>query len=410
MALQFKVGDKVFAKIRGYPAWPARIERIDNQSGKIKYHVVFYGTFETSVCKEKDLFLYSQFKEKFGKPTVRKSFMEALSQIESKEDCIPRPFSEDVIKPEPQDDGSENVSLGRKVAGKRKRESCNNSPKKGSPSQDKQNIHPQKRFKKSDSDSPPVVTRSGRKVKPRKFSDDTSPSEDGEVDGTLHHQKTANPNIKKRVSFLDRHLNGKSPPSSCGRKRVQSEEGDEKESTEEQRRRSIHEKFTWFKIEAYLLELESSIRRSLGLERANIEKTLRGIHHLYALNVQPIMLKKYPRIVLTVLRMRRYVGNTSEWDCSEEQRTEFQQNAKRIRYAAEVLLEKFKHILGISEDNVMEVFQKMSSEFEAQTKSLSNTELCALMYDPTAGNTAFFPTDMFCEEALLSSVILGEIE
>jgi hypothetical protein len=39
----FKDGDKVFAKIKGYPAWPAVIL---GKSGK-KFNVQFYGTGET---------------------------------------------------------------------------------------------------------------------------------------------------------------------------------------------------------------------------------------------------------------------------------------------------------------------------------------------------------------------------
>lgn len=39
------VGDFVFAKVKGYPPWPAKI----NEVGKNKYGVFFYGTKETLV-------------------------------------------------------------------------------------------------------------------------------------------------------------------------------------------------------------------------------------------------------------------------------------------------------------------------------------------------------------------------
>ncbi|KAJ8981811.1 hypothetical protein NQ317_007397 [Molorchus minor] len=43
MKKSFKVGDKVFAKVKGYPPWPAQII---GENGK-KYNVEFYGTGET---------------------------------------------------------------------------------------------------------------------------------------------------------------------------------------------------------------------------------------------------------------------------------------------------------------------------------------------------------------------------
>lgn len=41
-------GDRVFAKMKGYPYWPARIEMIPSElDSKDKYQVLFYGTYQT---------------------------------------------------------------------------------------------------------------------------------------------------------------------------------------------------------------------------------------------------------------------------------------------------------------------------------------------------------------------------
>lgn len=46
--ISFSVGDMVFAKVRGYPAWPARISSIaDARPATLKYNVYFFGTAET---------------------------------------------------------------------------------------------------------------------------------------------------------------------------------------------------------------------------------------------------------------------------------------------------------------------------------------------------------------------------
>lgn len=41
-------GDRVFAKMKGWPYWPARIEMVPNElDSKDKYQVLFYGTYQT---------------------------------------------------------------------------------------------------------------------------------------------------------------------------------------------------------------------------------------------------------------------------------------------------------------------------------------------------------------------------
>ncbi|XP_037949050.1 PC4 and SFRS1-interacting protein [Teleopsis dalmanni] len=78
---QFKIGDLVFAKVKGYPAWPAKITKYNNK----KYNVYFYGTGETANIKIEDLFKYEENKEKFSteKNLKRSNFREAIEQIEA---------------------------------------------------------------------------------------------------------------------------------------------------------------------------------------------------------------------------------------------------------------------------------------------------------------------------------------
>lgn len=79
----YNVKDKVFAKIRGYPAWPALVSGVKGDTpSKIKYNVYFYGTGERAECKPDDLCPYEENKSKYGKPLKRKHFNEALLEIE----------------------------------------------------------------------------------------------------------------------------------------------------------------------------------------------------------------------------------------------------------------------------------------------------------------------------------------
>lgn len=80
----FKVNEKVFAKVRGHPAWPAVVSSIENADipSKTKYNVFFYGTAEQALLRPVNLFSYEKNKAKLGKPNKRKFFAEALVQIE----------------------------------------------------------------------------------------------------------------------------------------------------------------------------------------------------------------------------------------------------------------------------------------------------------------------------------------
>ncbi|KAF6208655.1 hypothetical protein GE061_017113 [Apolygus lucorum] len=84
MKPKFSPGAKVFAKVRGYPPWPARIEGCaDETPKKEKYHVYFYGTGETAVVKIQDVFDFVENRNKMGKLKKLKNFTEAMQQVES---------------------------------------------------------------------------------------------------------------------------------------------------------------------------------------------------------------------------------------------------------------------------------------------------------------------------------------
>jgi len=75
------VNDLVFAKVRGYPAWPARI----TGTAWGKYIVFFYGTYEVGSMKPEEMWPYNQKNlDRFGPPNMRKKgYSEGLYQIEN---------------------------------------------------------------------------------------------------------------------------------------------------------------------------------------------------------------------------------------------------------------------------------------------------------------------------------------
>ena len=83
----FQTNDRVFAKVKGYPAWPACVSGPDDAKGS-RYKVYFYGTYQTFIVKKGAMWVFDESsKAKFGKQK-RKGFSEAMDEIENRPEVL----------------------------------------------------------------------------------------------------------------------------------------------------------------------------------------------------------------------------------------------------------------------------------------------------------------------------------
>ncbi|KAI6179550.1 PWWP domain-containing protein [Aphelenchoides besseyi] len=77
---EFKIGDLVWAKMRGFPHWPAQIAKTPTTSNP-KYSVIFFGTQESGFVKSSDIADYYTHLDVYGTPRQLNGFQTALEEI-----------------------------------------------------------------------------------------------------------------------------------------------------------------------------------------------------------------------------------------------------------------------------------------------------------------------------------------
>jgi len=443
----FLPGDLVFAKVKGYPAWPARIT---GQSSSGKYSVFFYGTFETAALKKSELWPYTQEnREKFGPPNLKKKgYSEGLHQIENTPEIAPASddnITDNDIVPAIKKTPKTKVVTGPVII-KRPVKLSDGTPIKGSPVSS-----PKKTVKRSvtdgagDSDSTPVsplsvkrnrdgedegvstpstVSRSGRVIRPKKFVDD--PNDGGDniskvadkiieeprkvwvklkatgdlVEINLDRDKPERweSNVQKvqwelatarnAIKFKDQVEGGKYIPEEVMKKL----EGQTELSPEERevcKRAAVlvkrRNKIAFLKLEATLVDLDRAMKSALNCSNPQISKCCQLLTDVFDLEIQALMLKKQPDIVLTIRKLRKYVGPQDQSGYSEQERREIAGGVRLIIARSGACYDKFSRLFpgyrtwpSKGEKSFHDYFQEQMEEFKTVTKEWEENKVLSL--------------------------------
>jgi len=146
---------------------------------------------------------------------------------------------------------------------------------------------------------------------------------------------------------------------------------------------NIKEKVRWMKMEKRIVDLDIAIRSALRRGEPDMARSLILISELHSLAIQPLMLKKLPNIVMTLRKVRKYIGPKIQQSDPKlhEKRLE---DMQKIRLTAETAYKKIQSLFNAPPDvSFSKYFQKMVDEFHVATKDYEKEELFQLLVDPT---------------------------
>ncbi|XP_062851548.1 PC4 and SFRS1 interacting protein 1a isoform X2 [Trichomycterus rosablanca] len=410
MARDYKSGDLIFAKMKGYPHWPARIDDVPDGAVKpptAKFPIFFFGTHETAFLGPKDIFPYLPNKDKYGKPNKRKGFNEGLWEIENNPKV--ELTGKKVMMEAVSDKESDGVPEEEEDAGNEKTQEKKKSHKDLSPKETTEATKAKRGRKKkveteqdseeeagvvSPTSSPagaeaPAPKRRGRKPnaeklllqqqqsthgdaggepvrKRKRASEDKAKSSEGEEERGAEGRKKKDEGGKsgKKDPEVKRRRNAKEGSSSDSedegkrsrkwmKQPAEEKDGrrkadDTKDSGKEEEKR--HEKKAEKKKEVTtdlrLQKLHGEIKISLKIDNPDVKKCLAALDELSSLQLTTQHLQKHCELIATLKKIRRFKASQDVMD------------------KANMLYNKFKtmFLVGEGETMISQVINKSIAE------------------------------------------------
>jgi len=137
------------------------------------------------------------------------------------------------------------------------------------------------------------------------------------------------------------------------------------------------------------VELDYRIKESLSVHKPDCDAAIAALEELLSLQIAPLMLKKHPFVVQTILKLKRYIGpkESAGYEHTEEQKQRYKQQSAIVRNKATMIYEKFRLLFLTPEGhNFWDNFIECVEKFNEDCKNLSRDSLVRLTEDPSFKN------------------------
>jgi len=412
----FVKGDLVFAKVKGYPAWPARITQ---QINAAKFRVFFYGTYEHADIKKAELWPYNQEnKDKFGPPNLkRKGYADGLDQIANNPELAV--VEEDNNVP-PVTEGSQSEGSPPAINKGVKRSLAETESEQGKSPVVAKSAKKESEEPAETVTTPNTVSRSGRVIKPKKFGDDSGKNSNitnNKVDKIIEEPRKVWVKLKSSGDLVEINLDrdkperwennaqkiqwelatarnalklkeqvegGKYIPEEV-RKKLEGQTDLTEEDKEIFRRSAVlmkrRKKIGFLKTEATMVELDRNIKTSLNNSNPQISKCCELLTEFLQISLEPLHLIKQPDILLTIRKLRKYVGPADKSNYTEADRVNIANGVKMITTRSNLCYEKLSNLFpsfSSSQKSFHEFFQDKVDKFGEETKDWEEKKLLSL--------------------------------
>lgn len=139
----------------------------------------------------------------------------------------------------------------------------------------------------------------------------------------------------------------------------------------------------WLKEEQKLVDLDLAVKQCLHYENPDMKGCLDNLNDLHTIQVTPLMLKKQPKIVTTLRKLRKYVGPKPELG-NQQSDVDWASDAEKIRIKSNLIFKKFQSAFAVPEgSNFWDEFDHQVAEFKSATASMDKQKVLSMVSDPT---------------------------